>query len=127
MQSHHATFDLHDGTHLEGDYIFGAVTNTTSAGGVLKLPSDAVSLSDGFMELFLVHMPKTPLDLQKIASALLAQDFEGCPLIELHHFKAVKILMDENLSWSLDGEEATCGRRIEILCHKRAIRLKTHN
>ena len=125
MQPHHAAFDLSDGTHLEGDYIFGAVANTTSAGGVLKLPSDVVSLSDGLLELFLVHMPKTPIDLQKIATALLAQDFEGCPLIELHHVKAVKILMDENLSWSLDGEEALGGKRIEIVCHRRAIELKT--
>ena len=126
IQPHHAAFDLPDGTHLEGDYIFGAVANTTSAGGVLKLPSDAVSLSDGLMELFLIHMPKTPLDLQRTATALLAQDFEGCPLIELHHVPSVRILMDENLSWSLDGEEALGGRRIEIKCHHRAVQLKTH-
>ena len=125
LQGHHAAFDLRDGTHLEGDYIFGAIANTTSAGGVLKLPSDLVSLSDGLLELFLIHMPKTALDLQKIATALLAQDFEGCPLIELHHIKSVKILLDESLSWSLDGEEALGGRRIEIGCHGGAIRLKT--
>ena len=35
IQPHHAAFDLPDGTHIEGDYIFGAVTNTTSAGGVI--------------------------------------------------------------------------------------------
>ena len=125
LQGHHAAFDLQDGTHLEGDYIFGAIANTTSAGGVLKLPSDLVSLSDGLMELFLIHMPKTALDLQKIATALLAQDFENCPLIELHHVKSVKILMDESLSWSLDGEEALGGRRIEVVCHRGAVRLKT--
>lgn len=125
IQPHHAAFDLPDGTHLEGDYIFGAVANTTSAGGVLKLPSDAVSLSDGLMELFLIHMPRTPLELQRIAMALLAQDIDGCPLIELHHVQAVKILMDKNLSWSLDGEEALGGRRIEIRCNRRAIDLKT--
>ena len=125
IQPHHAAFDLPDGTRLEGDYIFGAITNTTSAGGVLKLPSDLVSFSDGLMELLLVHMPKTPLELQKIASALVAQDFSSCPLIELHHVSGVKILMDENLSWSLDGEEAIGGKRIEIICHERAVRLKT--
>ena len=124
IQPHHAAFDLPDGTRLEGDYIFGAVTNTTSAGGVLKLPSDLVSFSDGLMELLLVHMPKTPLELQKIASALVAQDFSGCPLIELHHVSGVKILMDESLSWSLDGEEAIGGKRIEITCNERAVRLK---
>lgn len=124
MQAHHAAFDLPDGTRLEGDYIFGAIANTTSAGGVLKLPSDLVSFSDGLLELLLVRMPKTPLELQKIASALVAQDLSACPLIELHHVSGVKILMDEILSWSLDGEEALGGKRIEITCHERAVRLK---
>ena len=124
MQAHHAAFDLPDGTRLEGDYIFGAIANTTSAGGVLKLPSDLVSFSDGLMELLLIHMPKTPLELQRVASALVAQDFSGCPLIELHHVSGVKMLLDENLSWSLDGEEALGGKRIEITCHERAVRLK---
>jgi YegS/Rv2252/BmrU family lipid kinase len=125
IQPRHAVFDLPDGRRIEGDFAFGAVTNTTSAGGVLKLPSDHVSLSDGCMELFLIRMPKTPLDLQRIAAALMAQDFEGCPLIELHHIRSVRVLLDDNLSWSLDGEEALGGKRIEIKCLEGGVRLKT--
>ena len=83
-------------------------------------------MSDGQLELFLIHTPKSAADLQKIASALLAQDFDGCPLIELHHIRSVKILMDENLSWSLDGEEAQGSKRIEIKCLDNAVRLKTN-
>jgi YegS/Rv2252/BmrU family lipid kinase len=127
LDSHHATFDLPDGTRIEGDYVFGAVTNTTSAGGVVKLPAEKVCLSDGLFELFLVHMPKTPADLQRIAAALLAQDFDGCPLIELHHAESVKVLLEENLSWSLDGEEAVGGKRIEIKCLPGAILIKTND
>ncbi len=127
LNSHHATFDLPDGSRIEGDYVFGAVTNTTSAGGVVKLPAEKVCLSDGLFELFLVHMPKNPADLQRIATALLAQDFESCPLIELHHVESVKVLLEENLSWSLDGEEAVGGKRIEIKCLPSAIRIKTND
>jgi YegS/Rv2252/BmrU family lipid kinase len=125
IQPHHAAFDLPDGTHIEGDYIFGAVTNTTSAGGVIKLPADLVCMSDGLMELFLIHTPKSPADLQKIAAALLVQDFDNCPLIDLYHIESVKVLLDENLSWSLDGEEAPGGKRIEIQCFGGAVQLKT--
>lgn len=125
IQPHHAVFDLPDGTRIEGDYIFGAVTNTTSAGGVIKLPSDLVCMSDGMMELFLIHTPKTPADLQRIATALLAQDFEGCPLIDLYHVESVRVLLDECLSWSLDGEEAIGGKRMEITCLGGAVSLKT--
>ena len=124
LQPRHVVFDFPDGTRKEGDYVFGAVTNTTSAGGVVKIPAEKVSLSDGLLELFLVHMPKNPADLQRIATSLLAQDFESCPLIELHHVESVKVLLEENLSWSLDGEEAVGGKRIEISCIRHAINFK---
>lgn len=121
-----ASFVLDNETCCEGEYVFGAVTNTTSAGGVFKLPSDRVSMSDGLFELFLVHHPRTPADLNKIATALLSQDFDNCPLIELHHAKSVKVTMEENLSWSLDGEEAVAGTQIDISCIPGAVTLRVN-
>lgn len=119
-----ASFRLDNGTVREGEYVFGAVTNTTSAGGVFKLPADRVSMSDGLFELFLVHHPKNAADLNKIATALLSQDFDSCPLIELHHTSSVKVTLAENLSWSLDGEEARGGTDIEISCIPSAVRIR---
>lgn len=121
-----ATFELADGTQREGEYVFGAVTNTTSAGGVFKLPADRVSMSDGLFELFLVHHPKNASDLNKIATALLSQDFDNCPLIELLHTTSVKVTLEENLSWSLDGEEAIGGTTIEVSCLPGAITMKVN-
>ena len=119
-----ASFRLADGTLREGEYVFGAVTNTTSAGGVFKLPSDRVSMFDGLFELFLVHHPKSAADLNKIATALLSQDFDHCPLIELHHTTSVKVTLEGNLSWSLDGEEAVGGTDIEISCIPSAVHIR---
>lgn len=121
-----ASFLLDNGTCFEGKYVFGAVTNTTSAGGVFKLPSDRVSMSDGLFELLLVHHPKTASDLNKIATALLSQDFDNCPLIEFHHAKSVKVTLEENLSWSLDGEEAVGGTSIEISCLPNAVTIRVN-
>lgn len=120
----HAAFDLSNGLHLEGDYVFGAVANTTSAGGVVKLPADRVSLSDGQFELLLIHHPKTALDLNRIATVLWTQDFDSCPLVDLYHTDRVKITLDEPLSWSLDGEEAIGGTMIDVACLPGAITLK---
>lgn len=120
----HAGFDLSNGLHLEGDYVFGAVTNTTSAGGVVKLPADRVSMSDGQFELLLIHRPKTPLDLNRIATALLTQDFDSCPLTDLYHTSKVRIKLDAPLSWSLDGEEALAGTVIDVSCLEGAVTLR---
>lgn len=122
----HAAFDLSNGLHLEGDYVFGAVTNTTSAGGVVKLPANRVSMSDGQFELLLIHHPKNALDLNRIATVLWTQDFDSCPLVDLYHTSHVKITLDEPLSWSLDGEEANGGNVIEVRCLPGAVTLKVN-
>lgn len=125
IHPHHALFELADGTRLEGDYVFGAVTNTTSAGGIFKLPAGSVSMSDGEFEVFLVHNPRTLVELNKIASALMSTNFGGCPMIEFHHTSSVTVRLDQPLSWSLDGEEAMGGTTVEIECLHGAIQFKT--
>ena len=126
LRPHHASFDLSSGLHLEDDYVFGAVTNTTSAGGVVKLPADRVSLSDGQFELLLIHHPKTALDLNRIATALWTQDFDSCPLVDLYHTQRVRITLDEPLSWSLDGEEAVGGTCIDVSCLPGAVTIRVN-
>ncbi len=121
---HHAAFELDDGTHLEGDYIFGAVTNTTSAGGIFKFPSGSVSMSDGQMEVFLVHKPHSAAELTRVVSAVRSGNFDNCPLIEFYHASSVTVTLEEPLSWSLDGEEAMGGTKIRIGCLPGAVRFK---
>lgn len=120
----HADFVLADGTAITGDFVFCAVTNTTSAGGVVKLPADRVSLSDGRFELLLIRHPRSAADLQRIANALLLQDFDSSPLVELLHTEGVTVTTDTPLSWSLDGEEAEGSREVCVRCLPSAIRLK---
>ncbi len=123
IQSHHAVFDM-DGTRLEGDYVFGAVTNTTSAAGIFKFPPDRVSMSDGQLELFLVQKPANLAEFNAIASAIVSGNFDNCPLIEFYHTKAVTVILDTPHSWSLDGEEATAGTKVNIRCLPGAVRFK---
>ena len=105
--------------------MFGAVTNTTSAGGIFKLPAGSVSMADGAFEVFLVHRPRTLTEMRKLTAALLAADFEGCPLIEFYHATSVSVILEEPLSWSLDGEEARGGTTLSIRCLPQAVRIKS--
>ena len=66
-----------DGEVFEGEYLFGAVCNSTSIAGLMKLSPDAVDLCDGQFELMLVPVPKTPLQLQRTIRAI------GVPKIEI--------------------------------------------
>ena len=49
-----------DGERFEGEFIFGAVCNSTSLGGLVKLDASRVAMDDGAFELLLLRMPKTP-------------------------------------------------------------------
>lgn len=73
-----------DDEQFEEDYLFGAVTNTISLGGVLKLDPEKVLLDDGMYELLLVKNPTNALEAQAMLTALMTQNFDG-PLVKMFH------------------------------------------
>ena len=111
-----------DGEHFEGDFIFGAVCNSTSLGGLVKLDPKHVSMDDGTFELLLLRMPKTALDLQNLITAMTRMQYDY-PGVIFRHVKNVVLTTDENISWSLDGEYAASAPRVEIQCLPGAIEL----
>ncbi len=94
-----------DGESLDGEYLFGAVCNSTSIGGLMKLDPERVVLDDGKFEMLLVPNPKTPLELQNLIFALLNQQYDSQGLV-FRHVSSLRLETDEALPWSLDGEYA---------------------
>ena len=92
-----------DGKIYEGDYAFGAVGNSTSIGGLIKLKDDFVSMSDGLFEVLLIKNHKTPLELSAVLSGLTFSDFSD-PMFEFFKAKKIKITTDGSFDWTLDGE-----------------------
>ena len=111
-----------DGEHFEGDFIFGAVCNSTSLGGLVKLDPKHVSMDDGTFELLLLRMPKTALDLQNLITAMTRMQYDY-PGVIFRHVKNVVLTTNENIFWSLDGEYAASAPRVEIQCLPGAIEL----
>jgi len=102
-----------DGSVYEGDYIFGAVANSTSIGGIVKLNSSIVDMSDGLFEIFLMRKPTTPNDLGMILTSIMNSDFDN-KMFDFIHAADVKFISAEPMPWSLDGEEADGGKEVEI-------------
>ena len=95
-------FDCDDRT-VEGDYLFGAVSNSMSVGGIVKFKEAAVELNDGMFEVLLIKMPKNIVDLNTIITSLSSNNFDNK---YFDFFKASKLTVSpsEFLPWSLDGE-----------------------
>lgn len=97
-----------NGTEYEGEYIFGAICNSTSVAGTISLPSSIVNTSDGIFEVMLIKMPKTIIELDMIVRSVLAQDY-SCPMIDFFQTKDMTVYNPPGQEWALDGECAIVG------------------
>lgn len=91
------------GNTYEDDYIFGAVSNSISIGGLLKLDSKSVDLNDGLFEIILIKSPKTPIELSRILMSIKKRDYKD-KLIQFIKATEVTFYMDDPIPWSIDGE-----------------------
>lgn len=111
-----------NGKTYEGDYLFGAVTNSTSLGGVLKYDPHLVNISDGRLEMMLIHKPKNAAQLLSILNGLITRKVTKNPCIEFDRSDKFTIYPASRTDWSLDGEFAYTTGSGEIKCLKRKIR-----
>ncbi len=93
-----------DGKTIEDDYIFAAVCNSTSLGGVLKLDKKYVDMNDGLFEMLLVRSPKNIGELAVAVHDLNMQNFETSSIISLYNASKIEIEASVLNDWSLDGE-----------------------
>lgn len=111
-----------DGKVYEGEYVFGAVSNSTSIGGIVTLPKHAVDLQDGLMEVMLVRLPKNSTELQSLLTAVTTQQL-NCDCIVFFRARCVEVAPEQNLAWSLDGEYEAGSERVRIENVHEALRL----
>ena len=102
-----------NGMPYEDDYIFGAISNSTSLAGILTLDPQYVDMNEGLFELLLVRSPKNPIELAEIVYMLTTQNYESNK-ITFVNADSFTIYADENMDWSLDGEYQEGCERIEI-------------
>lgn len=102
-----------DGEDLSGDYLFGAVCNSTSIGGLMRLDPKHVVLNDGKFELLLIPNPQSAIGLQNLILAILNQQYDHEGVI-FRHVSQLSLETEKELPWSLDGEYAPSVPSAEI-------------
>ena len=112
-----------DGEVLEGEYIFGAITNATSRGGMVTLSPRYVDLHDGKFEVTLVRMPKDLVEVGACVQALQTQEYD-CEPITFRSVSSLTIRQTPDVDWTLDGERAEGAEEIRIENLHQAFRLR---
>ena len=98
---------------LEDDYLFGAICNSTSLGGILTLNPNLVDLGDGMFEILLVRAPKNIQELHECVLALRSQTY-NCGMLAFRSASKMTITANPDMPWTLDGERADGGENIVV-------------
>jgi len=115
-------FELPDGRVFEDDYLFGAISNSTSVGGILTLSPDKVDMTDGKLELLLIRSPKEAVELTDCLLALQRQTY-NCAMMTFLSTESVKVSAPADMDWTLDGEREGARERIQVECLRHALQI----
>ncbi len=111
---------------IEGDFLFGAISNSMSVGGIVKFSEAAVRLNDGFFEVMLIRNPENILKFQSVVDGILRQDLtrDG---IEFFHTKEITVIGGDDIAWTLDGEYCAGSNKVTVKNIPSALHLITPN
>lgn len=102
IRAEHIRLETENGS-IDGDYIFGAICNSTSLGGILTINPDVVDMNDGLFEILLVRLPRNIIELNNIIFALNNHDYSG-DMITFLSASHAEIFASAQMAWTLDGE-----------------------
>lgn len=123
ISAYHTIVEFDEGT-IEDDLIFGSVSNTKSVAGIVKLKKLGIELNDGLFEVTLVRNPANVIEMSKIVSNVLSQNFNGDQVI-MFQSKHVKFTFDKPVKWTRDGEAGGAHEKVELSNLCSAIRILT--
>ena len=118
----HVRMDL-ENEIIEDDFLFGAISNSTSVGGILTLDPSQVDMGDGLFEILLVRAPRNLAELTECITAVQNQKYNDCKMITFCSTNRLKIYADAAMAWTLDGEKFDGQREIDVQNLHHAIRL----
>lgn len=112
-----------DGEILEDDYLFGAICNSTSIGGIITLDPNQVDMQDGQFEVLLVRAPRDFSEITECIMAVQKQQY-NCRMLTFRTAKEIKIHADSQMFWTLDGEKEPGAPTVTITNLHKAIAIK---
>ena len=110
----------YDDNMIEGEFIYGMITNSYSIGGIRNITGKDVALNDGLFEVTLIKRPNSLIELNKTLAALVSDKIDAeC----MYSFKTafLKIESDQEVAWTLDGEFGGKHKNVELTNKQEAV------
>jgi len=122
LRKEHIRMEI-DGVVVEDDFLFGAISNSTSVGGILTLDPKQVDMGDGMFEVLLLRAPRNLQEISACIQAVQSQRYNDCAMITFCPANRVKVYADPNMPWTLDGEKDEGREEVIVENLHHAIRL----
>lgn len=120
-KSYHMEITCGD-TIINDNFIYGMVANSVSVGGFKGLTGKDVQLDDGVFEGIFIKTPQNVLDFQAIINDLLKGNLHSDHIYSFP-VKEIKLISDESVPWSIDGEFGGEFKEVTITNLKQAIKI----
>lgn len=121
IRNEHIRMEI-DGEVVEDEFLFGAICNSTSIGGILTLPPDQVDMGDGIFEVMLIRSARNFNEIGDCIQAVQSQKY-NCGMITFRPARSVKITADPFMAWTLDGEKADGYQEVMVENLHHAVRI----
>ena len=121
IKNEHVRMEI-DGQVVEDDFLFGAISNSTSVGGILTLSPDVVDLADGQMEILLVRAARNLTEITECIQAVQSQKY-NCSMITFQSARKVRVFANPFMPWTLDGEREEGHEMVDVENLHHAIRI----
>lgn len=114
IKPHHIRVEYDDQV-IEGDFLYGMVSNTISVGGIRNFPPGHPDLSDGLLEVTLISPIREAKNVGELSQAFLSSDpAQLNSMLTTFSTPKVKFIAANDLHWTLDGEAGGAHREAEI-------------
>lgn len=110
----------HDTGRIEGEFLYGMISNSTSVGGFKKFVGKSVQMDDGVFEVTLLRKLTSTAELQDIVMSIISSDMSSEALFTFKTSK-LTIYSPREVPWVLDGEYGGAPKEIQISVKERAL------
>ena len=112
IKKEHVRLEL-DGRVVEDDFLFGAISNSTSVAGILTLDPIKVDMRDGKFEVLLVRSPVDLAEISECIRAVQKQEY-NCSMITFCSAEKIRVYANPDMAWTLDGEKEEGHEMVEV-------------
>ncbi len=112
IKPHHMTIKCDDGMY-EDDFVLGLVSNSVSVAGYKAYSKKNIKMDDGKFEAIFIRNPRNPIELQQVLNALLSKELDAEQILYFCS-KNINIISEDEVSWTLDGEDGGICSKVEM-------------